>query len=80
MTVKMTDSSKKQRHHAVTVFYASIALFAVVLALLVIRLEAGLDPAIGKVRGQTAKPHTAVKSDSAAQQTDPIPAPETRAS
>lgn len=43
----MTDAAKKSRHHAVTVGYATIALFVAIFAVLLFRLEAGLDPSIG---------------------------------
>lgn len=45
--MKTTSSRPKQRSHALTVAYASGAMFAILMALLVIRLEAGLDPSIG---------------------------------
>lgn len=42
-----TDTRRPSRRHAVTMFYAAVALMVIVAALLVYRLEAGLDPAIG---------------------------------
>jgi hypothetical protein len=44
---KTTDNHPPARRHASTVAYATAALFLVFLAVLVFRLEAGLDPAIG---------------------------------
>lgn len=43
----MTDRAKKSRHNALTVAYAAGALFIAILVVLLFRLEAGLDPAIG---------------------------------
>lgn len=44
---KTTEVAPAKGRHAVTVLWASGALFVVILALLAYRLEAGLDPAIG---------------------------------
>lgn len=44
---KTTDMRGARRHHALTVAYATGALFVLLMLLLVFRLEAGLDPAIG---------------------------------
>jgi hypothetical protein len=47
---RTTDASRQKRHHALTVAYASIAIFVTVMAVLLFRLEAGFDPAIGTAR------------------------------
>ena len=44
---KTTDSQTPPRRHGLTVAYATGALFLAFLAILLFRLEAGLDPAIG---------------------------------
>lgn len=44
---KTTDTGTAKRSHALTVLYASGAMFVILMALLVYRLEAGLDPSIG---------------------------------
>lgn len=41
-----TDNSASRPSHAVTVAIASLAIFLIVMALLLIRLESGRDPAI----------------------------------
>jgi hypothetical protein len=51
-----TDSRRTTRNHAVTVATASLAMFVLVLAFLLIRLEAGRDPAIAV--GEHAAPGT----------------------
>lgn len=44
---KTTDTNAPRRSHALTVAYATGAIFVIAMALLVYRLEAGLDPSIG---------------------------------
>lgn len=77
-TAERPAGNRRSRGHALTVLYATGALFVIAMALLVYRMEAGLDPAIGAaVKKPEPVQRTLIVKRKVVEVIDPAPNPST---